>query len=153
MRKIYTLRHLLIMLLIACGTSMAFADTSLVVNMKSGAKHTYVLSDKPKITFEGTELSIVAPSAQTTLSLADVEKFYFDDTATGISTPAKGNSTFRYVDGELTVMGAEGTVTIVDSTGRTVYSSRGETVNFDMNTQPAGVYIVNMGKRSVKIMK
>lgn len=153
MRKNYSLRLLLLLFFVAFNFGFAIADTCLVIEMKSGATHSFVLEEQPTITFEGTKLCIVAPSAETRLNITDVERFHFEEATDAVIMPAKVGSTFRYINGMLTVMGSEGPVSVVDAAGRLVYSASGNEVSVDMNAQPDGVYIVNMGKRSVKIKK
>lgn len=151
MKKNFTLRGLLTTILLSVG-ALAMAQSCLVVQLKDGSAHYYVLAEQPKITFQGTTLDIAAAEAQTQIDLVEVQDFHFTDQPDGIANIKGGDTRFSYLNNVVRVSGVDG-ISIYDTAGNLITSAKGsgsETV-IDLNSQPAGTYIVRMGSRSVKV--
>lgn len=80
MKKILTL---LVMMGIACTTTLADDYTYLTVKKTDGTEQSFASSGL-KITFSDSNMAVTASSATATFPLADLEKMFFSATATGI---------------------------------------------------------------------
>jgi len=131
----------------------------LVVETKDHVKTTYMLSDKPQVTFEGNNLHIVSEKADATYNLLDVLNFTYEtQSVTGVSELREEPATIDYNNGELVVSGlkANNAVSIYAMDGKLVQqqtASRGGTFRLSLSSLPQGVYIVKVGNITYKIMK
>ena len=131
----------------------------LVVETKDHVKTTYMLSDKPQVTFEGNSLHIVSEKADATYNLLDIQNFTYEtQSVTGVSELREEPATIDYNNGELVVSGlkANGAVSIYAMDGKLVQqrtASRGGTFRLSLSSLPHGVYIVKVGNITYKIMK
>ena len=131
----------------------------LVVETKDHVKTTYMLSDKPQVTFEGNNLHIVSEKADATYNLLDVLNFTYEtQSVTGVSELREEPATIDYNNGELVVSGlkANDAVSIYAMDGKLVQqqtASRGGTFRLSLSSLPQGVYIVKVGNITYKIMK
>ena len=131
----------------------------LVVETKDHVKTTYMLSDKPQVTFEGNNLHIVSEKADATYNLLDILNFTYEtQSVTGVSELREEPATIDYNNGELVVSGlkANNAVSIYAMDGKLVQqqtASRGGTFRLSLSSLPQGVYIVKVGNITYKIMK
>lgn len=155
----------LLFLLSLCAPVFASNEPSqLIVKFKDNTKETFVLANKPVITFDTGKFYI--NTSDFSAELSDVEEFCFETETTGIDVVKKDNGadasspfTFRFVDGRTVYISG-----LDDSARVTVYSLSGAQVNaridrgnesavIDFGNQPAGVYIIRANKQSFKIIK
>lgn len=155
----------LLFLLSLCAPVFASNEPSqLIVKFKDNTKETFVLANKPVITFDTEKFYI--NTSDFSAELSDVEEFCFETETTGIDAVKKDNAadasssfTFRFVDGRTVYISG-----LDDSARITVYSLSGAQVNtridrgnesavVDFGNQPAGVYIIRANKQSFKIIK
>lgn len=68
---------------------MADSVRFLVVNAKDGTKTTFGLAEEPKISFSNGELNIVSSSQSFSISLADIQNYFFAEESTGIGEVIK----------------------------------------------------------------
>ena len=125
---------------LACQT-LAFADGSaLLITFTDGTTASYVLSEKPRVTFgQGTLL----------ITSATVSRFTFVDAAElGIGPLTEGSMAFEY-DG--TTVRMAGAPIEVFTTGGTLLV-RG-TGSVSLSGQPSGIYVVRSGRHTVKVVK
>lgn len=145
------MRKQFLTLLLLAGQLAAFADGSaLLITMKNGNTAGYVLSDKPTVTFGDGTLIVKAKEVSTEYQRADISKFSFVDAGeiSGIQALPQGSTVFDYRNG---ILRAEGSTI-------QVYTLDGKLVNSGSNTislteQPAGVYVVKMGKQVIKVKR
>ena len=134
---------------------------TLVVLTKDGGKTEFVLSEKPKVLFEGKSLRITSSKADVTYTLSDILRFtYINTDPTGINQLAETEdpTEVSYQDGTLVLSQLkEGTVVGVYSLdGKKVQQLRAShkgTYRLSLSSLPKGVYIVKADTITYKIMK
>ena len=134
---------------------------TLVVLTKNGAKTEFVLSEKPKVLFEGKNLRITSSKADVTYALSDILRFTYENTdPTGINQLAETEdpTEVSYQDGTLVLSQLkEGAVVGVYSLdGKKVQQLRANhkgTYRLSLSSLPKGVYIVKADTITYKIMK
>ena len=134
---------------------------TLVVLTKDGGKTEFVLSEKPKVLFEGKSLRITSSKADVTYALSDILRFTYENTdPTGINQLAETEdpTEVNYQDGTLVLSQLkEGTVVGVYSLdGKKVQQLRAShkgTYRLSLLSLPKGVYIVKADTITYKIMK
>ena len=140
------------------GVSSVFADSCLVLKMKSGETTSFILADQPHITFPNGQFIIKTAKAEATFALKDVERFYFADIDLGIEAVGAQELRFTYLNGIVTVEGVAGSVCVIDTFGRiikTVNPDAQDRVVIDMSAavQAEGVYLIKVGERSIKVRR
>lgn len=129
-----------------CGGMFA-APTALSVNLKDGTKATYALSDKPKVTFSGSDMLITAASASTTYALADVATFTFSEIAAVDDVISDSDVVYRY-DGE--TFECEGhDIRVFNLSGAQLLEGRD---SVSLESLAKGVYVVLAGKQAIKVV-
>lgn len=129
-----------------CGSMLA-APTALSVNLKDGTKATYALSDKPKVTFSGSDMLITAASASTTYALADVATFTFSETS-GIDEVIAGSDiVYRYDGNTFECEGQD--IRVFNLSGAQLLEGRD---SVSLESLAKGVYVVLAGKQAIKVV-
>ncbi len=130
--------------------NLAFAEGSaLLITFHDGTTASYVLSEKPRVTFGDGTLQIATSDASTEYARADVSRFTFiDATEAGISQPTADRIAFEYRDNTVRVSGAP----------IEVYAADGTLVDKGFNTlslanHSPGVYLVKVNRQVIKVMK
>ena len=138
----------LTVLLCAAASSAFAASNALRVELTDGTTSTFVLSEKPKVTFSGSQMNIATADASASFERADVKAMNFTD-ASGIAD-VKGDSDFLYkYDGEtFEAPGLEISVYSIDGK-----LSAGGLDSVSLSDLPSGVYAVKAGDRTIKILK
>lgn len=146
---------LLFLMLFATGAS-AFAHNILVVAMRDGSSAEFMLSSKPKITFVGDVMKIVASGSSMEFVRSDVKNYHFDSKTTAVESPvAESNAALE--GNMLVVSGVE------DNAAVTVYSSAGVVVkqstavdgscSISLDDLATGLYIVTFNNNTFKFLK
>lgn len=121
----------------------------LVVELKSGIHITLPITERPKITFDGTMMSIGNGDYQ----IENVRKWMVGDPeeiAQSVEI-VKTQDAIRYNDGVL-IVGADKNVHICNAAGVEMpVSVRNGQV--DMRALPADIYLIRVGKETLKIRK
>lgn len=149
-KKLFTTITLLLSFV---GCIDAWAQNALVVETNDGQTYSYVLAEKPRLSFNATEMIISSVDADASFERTAIKNFRFEDVETGISSMPGNGQRMTYLDGILTVEG-DGTVGIYDTAGRQILNnkvSEGHSVSVDMNAYPKGTYIIRCGKQTMKI--
>ena len=157
-------RLLLLSFLMAFVIGMRAADkqNTLFVLTKGNVLHQFVLADKPKVTFEGTNLKVTCEnnaSASYTFNLSDVIRFAYDEkSATGIDeVVAKPIDVTQ--EGDVLVVSqlkAGATVSVFALDGKLVRQlkpQRSGTYRLNLSELPSGLYLVKAGNTTYKITK
>ena len=157
-------RLLLLSLLMICFIGVRAADkqNTLFVLTKGNVLHQFVLADKPKVTFEGTNLKVTCEnnaSASYTFNLSDVIRFAYDEkSATGIDeVVAKPIDVSQ--EGDVLVVSqlkAGATVNVFSIDGKLVRQlkpHRSGTYRLNLSELPSGLYLVKAGNTTYKITK
>lgn len=152
----------LLLILSLCAPVFASNEPSqLVVKLKDNTEKIFILANKPTITFDTKKMYV--NTTDFSAELSNVQEFYFKTESTNPPTgigavkdngaDASSPFTFRFVDD-----GIDNSVRV------NVYSLSGGKVNakvdrggdravVDLGNQAAGVYIIQAGKQSFKIIK
>ena len=152
----------LLLILSLCAPVFASNEPSqLVVKLKDNTEKIFILANKPTITFDTKKMYV--NTTDFSAELSNVQEFYFKTESTnpptGNGADASSPFTFRFVDGKtVCIDGLDNSVRV------NVYSLSGGKVNakvdrggdravVDLGNQAAGVYIIQAGKQSFKIIK
>lgn len=151
---------LMILALLVAGVTTALASNALVVHMKSGETHTYVLLDEePTIAFSGDNIVITARSAEATYAMSDVDFFnYENNAATSITGVGDGEKGMHRSGNTLIFDGlpAGSSVLVFTLGGQLNIKVKADDnghAEVDLQSLPEGVYIVKAHNVSTKIAK
>lgn len=154
---------ILSLLLALVATTMRAADkqNTLIVLTKDNVLHQFVLADKPKETFEGTQLKVTCEkaSASASFNLSDIIRFtYAGKDASGIDEMTVNPTEISMEEGVLVIsqMKANSTVNVYSMDGKLVRqltAQRAGTYRLSLSSLPAGVYIVKADTITYKITK
>ena len=154
---------ILSLLLALVATTMRAADkqNTLIVLTKDNVLHQFVLVDKPKVTFEGTQLKVTCEkaSASASFNLSDIIRFtYAGKDASGIDEMTVNPTEISMEEGVLVIsqMKANSTVNVYSMDGKLVRqltAQRAGTYRLSLSSLPAGVYIVKVDTITYKITK
>ena len=152
----------LFMILFSSGCCLAESAYQLVLEKKDGSTIRYVLSDKPVVTFAGTQVQVKSAKAETSYERSDVSRYYFEDVANGIDVVTDDDSSLRidYSSADrLTAYGLSdaGAVGVYDLAGRLAPAGicvSDNAVTIDLSVLPAGVYVITLPNHpTLKIKK
>lgn len=152
MKKIKTLILLLVLMI---GTT-TFAQKALVVELRDGSSTTISLSEAPRITFAGEQMSIISSTTSMDILRSDIKNYHFIDAPLSIDeTTAPSQAVIE--NNTLTVSGVAPNTTI------TFYTVSGVVVKhavatdghctITLNDLPAGLYIVTYNNTTFKFLK
>lgn len=128
------------------------AESCLVLQLRDGTLLSYVLSEKPVITFEEDKLMLKSDFAGAVFELVNIENFHFADTENGIREVLANERRFTFVDGVVSVVGATDPVMLTNLAGHTLHTTRsGQTFTYDLKNQPKGTYLMRIGHESIKL--
>lgn len=160
MKKLLVLSMLFVL---AMPYAMRAADkqNTLIVLTKDNGLHQFVLTDKPKVTFEGTLLKVTCEkaSASATFKLSDIIRFtYAGKDATGIDQLTVAPASISMEEGVLVIsqMKANATVDVFSLDGKLVKrltARHAGTCRLSLSSLPAGVYLVKADNITYKIAK
>lgn len=130
------------------------AQNCLVLLLRDGSQYSYLLAEKPLVTFADGDVKVHAAILQTSVPLAEVQNFHFADAESGIPALSDNECRIAYTDGVVTVEGCKGNVSLFDLNGRllqTIQAKEGQPVSFDLTQQSAQVFVLRAGRQSVKL--
>ena len=145
------LRSLIATLLIAAGTTVAADNFQYLTVSTQDSETSFELSQISKITFSETNMILTLSNGNTQeLPLAQLQKMFFTDNASAISTIGTSKS-------KVTMNGGTVYIDVADGERVTIYNIGGTEVlstTFTMSTSalPKGVYIIRMGNETKKIL-
>lgn len=163
-------RHITILLLmlaaLCCGQRM-FAQTeeadALVVLLNDGLSHSYILAEKPVVTFDTDKIVIKTADFITELNgykYEDITKLYFKEHgSSSVERLEMKGVQFRFTDGShVAIEGVDGksslTVNSLDGKSYQHLATRNhDSVSIDLTSAPDGVYIIKVNNNSYKIIK
>lgn len=147
---------LLILLLFFSVRLSAREYKALVVEMRDGSTASFLLAEKPKITFAGELMNIVSSASGMEFARADVRKYSFVDAPTSVDEAIV--SPEAVIDGNTVVVCG-----VPDGTAVGVYTVGGAAVmqstavggscTLSLENLSAGLYIVNYNNTSIKYLK
>ena len=149
------LKLLLSFMLLFVGAT-AFAQNALVVELRDGSSATFLLADKPRVTFAVEQLNIVSPSASMEFNRSDIKNWHFASAPTSIEDVT--------VDAKATLEGNNLVITgITEDTAITLYTVSGAVVKrsaaingnctIPLDDLTAGLYLVKHNNTTFKFLK
>lgn len=142
------------MLLFVCAT--AFAQSALVVELRDGSSATFLLAEKPRVTFAGGQMDIVSSSASMEINRCDVKNWHFSALPTSIDNAAV-DAKAMLEGNNLVISGIseETTITLYTVSGAVV--KRSTVINgnciIPLDGLTAGVYLVRYNNTTFKFLK
>lgn len=155
------LRFVFTSLLAAMSSTLHAADEveTLIILMKNGSENAFFLKDKPKVTFEGTSLKVIAATGDVSFALADVMRFtYAKKSTSGINEQVE-NPTGVSFEGDVLVISqlkANTTASIYALDGKLIRQlkpQRAGTYRISLSELPSGLYLVKADNVTYKITK
>lgn len=156
-------RSVLVAALLCCPilSAMAVEQSLLTIVFHDGNKQSYVLTERPKVTFDATSLFVTGTTVSDTYRIAEVDKFVFDKgNPTDIRDVASGEVRLTFVDGEnvlLEGLQPSAVVRLFDISGKSLASLKATAdgkASVSLEGGEAGVYVVSISDgRTFKVMK
>ena len=152
------MKHLKLLLsfMLFFATATAFAQSTLVVELRDGSNATFQLAEKPRVTFVGEQFNIVSSSASMEINRSDVKNWHFESATTSvddITVEAKAT-----LDGNTLIISG-----ITENTAITLYTVSGAVVKRSTATNgictipldglTAGIYFVTYNNTTFKFFK
>lgn len=156
MKQIF--RLLLLVLMVVFPSSMK-AQSQLRLELNDGTSAVCLLAEKPVILFSGTKLVLKVGEQKSQFEIEEVKKFFFEIVGTGINPVENAEAVrYDYTDGRnLRISGATGVaaVQLYDVAGKVVATQQVDNgaASVNLQTLPAGVYVLKVGAQSMKISK
>ena len=130
----------------------------LVVALHDGETLSYVLSEKPVITFNGNKMLIESSKMMSSeIDLSEVKSFHFE-IPNAIADVSENEVSFVRLGTNVQIYGlteAEKSIQISDMGGRATtagVSIEGTTANVNLASLPKGIYMIKIGnKQSIKV--
>lgn len=150
------------LLLLWCAATPAFSQDArecLVLHLNSGAKVSYVLADKPVVTYQGSSLHVSSASLNDEHPIADIDNFTFEKQTSAVGTIGADEIRITVTCEALTIQGLDdgACVTLADIQGRVLAYATADAdglASISTMRYPAGVYIVSAsGCHAFKIFK
>ncbi len=134
------------------------AETCLIVEMKDSNKFSFMLAEKPVITFQNGDL-VVNGSASTSYAISNVKNYHFEESiANSVETAVENELRIVYLDeNSIQVQNAEANaqVTVFSVAGvaySNQYADAEGTATVQLPSQK-GIYIVKVGNQSFKFIR
>ena len=160
-KRFYWIMPLLALLFFTIPQTVKAADEveTLIIQMKNGSENAFFLKDKPKVTFEGSNLKVSATTGDVSYALADVLRFtYAKKSPTGISEQVE-NPTDVTFEGDVLVISqlkANAVASIYALDGKLIRQlkpHRAGTYRISLSGLPSGLYLVKADNVTYKITK
>ena len=150
------LKPLILFLLFFVGVN-AFAQNTLVVDLRDGSSATFLLAEKPCVTFVGRQMNIVSSSASMEFERGDVKNWHFVDNLSSIVAIADKDAEFAVNGNALVISGVKDNtaITLYNVSGVVVKQSAvdGDICTIPLNDLSAGLYIVTYNNTTFKFLK
>lgn len=135
----------ILLLLIALLPMIVSADDvkkhRMIVSLKSGEKVSFVVSEKPEVTFDGDKFCVKTTKSTFDYLRSDINDFYFEESGTDLET-------LEYV--------GNGLATIYDMSGHIVTTLKEDSpqaAKLLIDSFKPGMYIIKIGNQSIKYLK
>lgn len=126
--------------------ALAAGDVALKLTLGDGSTHTYVLSERPTVTFDADNILFTTPQATTSYPRVKVVNITFASTSGQTLTIADNAETLRYTGHTVEAPDRQIDVHAID--GRHVTSGYN---SIDLSSLSPGIYIVSAGRQTIKI--
>ncbi|MBQ9523779.1 MAG: T9SS type A sorting domain-containing protein [Bacteroidaceae bacterium] len=147
------MKHLLTAILLMASTTM-WADNYNFLTVSSTGEEYISLPTIQKITFSDGNCVVTTTNGDYTYPLNEIKKMYFSvDDPTAIEALPQEAENLKYKNGKLKVEG-DGMLRIYSSNGALVQLANVKKgANINLSNLKSGLYIVNMGDKTIKITK
>ena len=147
------MKHLLSAILLMASTTM-WADKYNFLTISSTGEDFISLPTIQKITFADGNCVVTTTTGDYTYPLSEIKKMYFSvDDPTAIEALPNEEKNLQYKDGVLKVDG-DGMLRIYGSNGALVQMANVKKgANISLSNLKSGLYIVNMGDKTIKLTK
>lgn len=148
-----TTRNILAALLLMASANMMAETYNYLTLSCNGTEESVPLPVVQKITFEDGYMVVTSTEGIYSYPIANVEKIRFTETATAIEALPEEAKDMTYKDGTLSIKG-DGMLRVYNTAGALVsiaYVKEGANIN--LGKLPAGVYVVKMGEKTIKVKK
>ena len=143
---------LLAALLLMVGKGM-MADEYLTISYNSNQEHNLSLPIVQKISFEESYLVVTTSESTHRFPISIIDKITFTESATAIEALPEETKGLTYKNGTLAVRG-DGLLRIFAANGVLLnIANVKEGANISLDNLPAGVYIVRLGDKTIKVRK
>lgn len=145
-----------LLLFFVLSAQQAVADTVLVVQKTDGTRETFLLSDSPVVTMEGSCCDFSTSNVSLRLQRDNIAEMHFEDAADGISAVRHGDVHFNLLGNHtVEIVGMRtAPIAVYDMGGKAVRAdikASGDTLTVSLNGLPLGTYIIKYGNDSIKI--
>lgn len=141
-------KYLTALAILLAGTAAEAEDYALKVALNEGNDATYVLSEKPVITYSDEKVIIQTANLADEYPIKAVKSFSFIENVTGVSETLPDNAVYDFRDNVFTC--ENHTIRVINPEGRCVVSGQDRV---SLETLGRGVYIVNTGNRTIKVFR
>ena len=147
------MKHLLVAILMMASTTM-WADNYKYLTVSSSGEDYISLPTIQKITFADGNCVVTTTTGNYTYPLSELKKMYFSvDDPTAIEALPQETENMKYKNGKLMVQG-DGMLRIYSANGALVQLANVKKgANIDLSNLKSGLYIVNMGDKTIKLTK
>ncbi|MBR4644291.1 MAG: T9SS type A sorting domain-containing protein [Bacteroidaceae bacterium] len=147
------MKHFLVAILLMASTTM-WADKYNFLTVSSSGEDYISLPTIQKITFANGNCVVTTTTGEYTYPLSEIKKMYFSvDDPDAIEALPQEAENLQYKDGKLRVDG-DGMLRIYSANGALVQMANVKKgANINMNNLKSGLYIVNMGDKTIKLTK
>ena len=148
------MKKIIIALLCTAGSMTAMADEYQYLTMAyNSVEQSIELATIKKITFENSQVVVTTTAGQVTFPQSEMEKMFFSTTATAIESLSTESADIKMQDGLLRANGT-GLLHIYNSAGALIHMAKVDgSANISLSNLPKGVYVVSMGKQTIKVIK
>ena len=138
----------------------ASENKALIVELQNGSQTTFVLSEKPVLTFANHVLKIVTNQGSSDYEISNVKQFYFGDQSSDVQQLKANNVNIVYQSKDKVII--EG---VSENDQIHIYSVKGimqkgivlrngTVVEVSLSALPAGIYFVSVqNKQTIKLFK
>lgn len=162
LKTIPRLRRLIVAACVcALGSSASFAEgtvKALMVQLKAGDTHYYVLSEQPVVTFEGQKCHITSPSLQSSYEMPDIDFANFVDYDPASVKETMTALTVEYITPQLIAVrgldaGSRVSLYRLDGVKAGDYAAdNAGSVEISLAALTDGVYIISCKEKTFKIL-
>lgn len=147
------MKHLLMAILLMASTTM-WADKYNFLTVSSTGEDFISLPTIQKITFSNGNCVVTTTNGDYTYPLAEIKKMYFSvDDPTAIEALPQQTENLKFKDGILMAKG-DGMLRIYSANGALIQLANVKKgANINLSSLKPGMYIVNMGDKTIKLTK
>lgn len=149
----------LLMLWVSYAVNSQDVANTLVVRLLSGETNTFLLEERPQLTFDNTDLVITTSKYETRYALTEVGRYFFKYDPTGIDEREYTSHQTISQEGNVVIikgLNANHTVDVFTPVGvklATFHPNEKGCVTLSLDVFPRGIYIIKYGERTTKIRR